>query len=950
MYFNQRIAIYVVLIVGTTGVHAQVNNPHASQMERAHPTPIANTKPVDNFKIPFVQGTGLRSLFTNSNMIIEENDALPVQNESSIAISPKNPRLLIGSAVDYRGSGSTWAYYSADAGLTWQNVNLGQARDGWSSSNDPSVCFDHQGTGYLCYGGFKRTGNVQFGENAIFVSVTKDGGKTWNPKHTAVIIHTGQQTADSAFEDKYYVHADTATGSPFRGRLYIPWKRVINRDSSTGIVISHSSDQGATWTAPTAVSARFASTSEDTTFGQSFPLARTAPNGNVHVVWNSGTESSIRHSVSTDGGTTFSAPRVIHTYKPFGVKTTIGTQTNSRVKGVVRAEAYPSLTIDNTTGARRGWLYLVWSADQTPNVYFSRSTDNGTTWSTPRVVHSTEKNDQFWPWIALDPTNGDLAVMYFDSRDDDQNLLVNCYVSYSPDGGTTWIDRRVGDGENDLRRNPFAGNTFAGDYSGCDFYGGKIYPSWVDMRHTTPTNISDNDVYTSIVNVRAPAAPETFIAQTIPNKQTQIRLTWSDVSETSFGTPLVTAETFFILRRKGTIIATLPLSTKEFIDTGLVAHDLYAYTLIVASESDTSSERFAQAWAGGSKQPAPPTITLVVGSESGMISASVKLPSLRADSTTPLVNISNVEFSFKNGNFSKSLVPTDTGSTITVDFPANADGWFWVTARVADAAGYLSVYSDSMLVFTGNTFWKREPFDSTPNHAVISGKWGVDKSFAYSQPASYAETPHSSYGASRRDTVLLYPRTLDVDGLGSTVMSWRVAAFVEAGDTASIEYSMNPTTGPWTEIAWYNSTIDDRWADTTKSDDAWRYGSHVFTGVKSKVFFRLRFYSNVVRHSDGFYIDDITFEEKSSVAESVPSILGVFPQPASETAVVGLQNPAEVSEVTVRALDGSVMKSTPWYVAGSNVIVNVQGLPSGMYTLRLRAGQHELTQKLLVFH
>ena len=84
------------------------------------------------------------------------------------------------------------------------------------------------------------------------------------------------------------------------------------------------------------------------------------------------------------------------------------------------------------------------------------------------------------------PTNGDIAVMYSDSRDDAANILVRTYVSYSSDGGITWTDRRVGDGNSDLRNNPFAGNTFAGDYSGCDFTGRNL--TNVDFSGSNLTN------------------------------------------------------------------------------------------------------------------------------------------------------------------------------------------------------------------------------------------------------------------------------------------------------------------------------------------------------------------------------------------------------------------------------------------------------------------------------
>lgn len=81
--------------------------------------------------------------------------------------------------------------------------------------------------------------------------------------------------------------------SPYYKRLYIPWKRVINRDSSTQIVNVYSTDQGNTWSVPVQVSNRISGISEDTTFGQSFPLSVTGPLGQVYTVWNFGPKKSI---------------------------------------------------------------------------------------------------------------------------------------------------------------------------------------------------------------------------------------------------------------------------------------------------------------------------------------------------------------------------------------------------------------------------------------------------------------------------------------------------------------------------------------------------------------------------------------------------------------------------------------------------------------------------------
>ncbi|MBC8125381.1 MAG: exo-alpha-sialidase [Candidatus Kapabacteria bacterium] len=923
---------------------SQDNNPHERHMERAHPTPLgAPTYEGLYFMLPMLEERIFPSLFFNANMIEAEVDALPAQNESSIAINPRNPSSLIGSAVDYRASSSTWAYYSTDAGNTWKNVTLGTARPGWTSSNDPSVCFDHKGKGYLCYGGFKRVGNVQFGENGIFISSTTDGGVTWGMKHTAVIIHTGQQTADSSFEDKYYVHADTAAGSPYRGRLYIPWKRVVNRDSSTQIVIAKSTDEGATWSLPTNVSDRFPGTSEDTTFGQSFPLARTGPDGSVHLVWNSGTEDALRYARSNDGGASWTAPLIIQRYKPFGVKSTIGGQTNSRVKGVVRAECYPTLTIDNTSGPRNSWLYLTWAADNYPNVYFSRSTDNGSSWSAARIVHSDTTNDQFWSWITLDPLNGDIAIMYSDSRDDAANILVNTYVSLSTDGGTTWIDRRVGDGVNDLRRNPFAGNTFAGDYSGCDFRNGIVYPSWVDMRNTFE-NAADNDVFTAVVDTRAPAAPNTFNAKTVADRSTEIDLSWSAVTSLAFGQPLPTGATI-VISRDGVPIDTLPSSATSMTDKGLIKYRLYMYQLVVIANGRRSATRDASAFAGGSKELSAPVLLSAIGNQDKRIDADVMLPRIRLDGITPIINLATLRTDASELLFTIPLVASDTGRRIVHAFSPTENGWYRVRTRAFDTDGNGSLYSDSLWSYTGSLSVASQSYDVEPRYHRLLGAWGNTTNFFRSAPSSYSHSPAGPYLANRRDTVVLFPYKSDqpIVAGSSLRINFSVAAFIDPSDTMFLESSLSGVNGVYTTLSWWNASKDTRWADTTKGDDAWRAQSIVIPAYKTgdTLYLRLRFRSNAARQSDGFYIDDVAFDAVVGVDEDTsPLVSECWPNPTSSHANITLASAAPIR--ALRAIDATgASYSIPWIQSGISLIADMRGLAQGVYVLIIDGSQHQ---------
>ena len=897
-------------------------------MEWANPTPIG--EPSDGMLLPMMPAIVLpdntnAAQFADVNTIVDEPaSGLIVQNESSIAVNPKNPLNVIAAAVDYRDNGARWVYVSSDGGRTWVNKNLGVPGTGWSASNDPSVTFAADGTGYLMYGGFgnRATSNP---ENGVFIARTTDEGKSWQ-SHFAVIRHTGAQTPDSNFEDKYYVHVDNSPTSPYFGRVYTPWKRVIGRDSSTQIVNTYSTDKGTTWSKPLRVSERLAGTSEDTTFGQSFPLTITGPSGEVYVVWNHGIVKGVGFAKSTDGAQTFSTPRIIQRYNPLGTARRINEGVRHTVKGRVRAESYPSIVCDIYTPSRKGWLYLIWAADSVPNVYFSRSTDGGETWSAAKIVHSETKNDQFWSWIALDPSNGDLAVMYLDSRDDPDNILTSCYVSYSSDGGDTWVDRRISDAESDLRRNPFQGNGFAGDYSGCAFHNGIIYPSWVDMRNARQ-NINDNDVFTAIVKVNGLIPPPRFRATTLPENSTAIQLDWAEVTTRGFNKPLGDYE--YELLRDGKSIRKFPRSTVSYLDTGLEKFKRYSYSLRIVADGDSSAFVYSGAFSGGSREPGIPNILRSKGSQNLNVDLTVTMPLYRLDSTTVMVN-SRALALYRDGEFVKEIdvASSDAGKTITITDTPPTRGWYEYSLSLRDneTPSNESPRSNSVFLYTGPV---TDTYSDTFEDGGLrkywrSSAWGL-AGVGFASASSLTESPTGKYKRSMRDSIALFP--VLTQG-GSTRMSFRHAALIHPNDSGIVEQSTDMGRS-WTRIASYNSSQFVPWADTVLSSDDWKREIVGLFGADT-VLVRFRFRSNLSQELDGWYIDDIIIGTTASTELSdMEQELTVFPNP-TRTALYVRGMDEEIPEVYSALGEKMPVKLLQEY---PEKILDVSQLPNGIYGL-----------------
>jgi hypothetical protein len=947
----------IVMLASPLRLDAQdASEMRRKMMESSRPTMIV---PSNERKIqPALLNTEeAGSPFLNVNLIEQENDNLPTQNESSIAVNPLNPNILLASAVDYRSNSSTWVYVSTTGGKTWRNVNLGSPPGlNFTSSNDPSVAWDYQGRGYLMYGGFDRQRTL--GQNGVFLSVTTDNGVTWQ-SHKRVILHfEGTQTPDSSFEDKYYVVVDNARNSPYKGHIYTPWKRVFDRDSSTQIVVTKSTDQGNTWSTPIRVSDVLPSSSLDTTFGQSFPIVITGAEGEVYTFWNHGPRRSVGFNKSLDGGKTWGSPRLIQQYNWLGVARFTGGQYNHTLKGGTRVETYPSIVVDTLPNSpRKGWIYLTWAGDRTPNIYFSRSTDKGETWSTPKIVHSDTTNDQYWQWISIDGTNGDLAITYLDSRDDPDNQLSRSYVSFSSDGGSTWIDRIAGDIGYDIRRNPFGNanlsGTFAGDYSGCAFWNGKVYPSHVDMRNTYGANANqaDNDVYIQVINVRAPMPVSDFKAVTLPLQPTNIELRWKQPTERSFKQALQASEYNYVLYRDGVQHRILPSSVQTYLDTVPTSFATYEYSIVVASAGDSSAPMFATGYSGGSRQPGAPTLISVASrfeSSTRQAVSSVRIPSLRADGVNPLVNLAKLRL-YRDSVLIReiTLSASDTAKTFTFADTVSEDGYYRYFFRTVDAFGNESASSNELLEYIGElkaTY--ADNFDAgTLRRYLVRNGFTRANNFAFSSPNSLTQSATRPYRNFLRDTITLFPV---VTSTGFTRVEFMNVAAVVPGDSAWVEYSVDNRKS-WTRQTFFNRTMFAPWADGTLGADDWRAESiTIRSTANDTVYVRLRFTSNVSQNDAGWFVDDLRINEAPVSVEEQPNSasyqnqVAVYPNPA--TTNIRLNEVEPNATIEIYSSLGVLVKSVK--AETTSPLVDCSELAVGTYMVRV-SGMRGTAQTVL---
>jgi hypothetical protein len=346
------------------------------------------------------------------NIKINTDNTTQIQNEQQIVMNPTDTLNLVADWRDFRvGYRQVGHAASTDGGRTWHAETLFvEPTYNWDS--DPGMTVDANGNFYAIILSFNSTSEP----NGYFLFQSTDKGSTWSAPRTVV------NGVANVFEDKELIACDR-TSSSYSGNLYVAWARFLNY-STPAIFFTRSTNQGFNWSTPIQIS--------DNQGSLQWPVPAVGANGEVYVAWCG--SSSIRFDRSTNGGVSFGTDRTVQSIASM----------NRYVKGTIMTFSYPAMDVDITNGTYRGNIYIAYmdnGSDGYPDMFFTRSTDGGTTWSSRvRINDDPQGNhiDQFHPWLTVDRT-GCISVIFYDSRNDPNNILCDVYLAQSTNGGTTWL-------------------------------------------------------------------------------------------------------------------------------------------------------------------------------------------------------------------------------------------------------------------------------------------------------------------------------------------------------------------------------------------------------------------------------------------------------------------------------------------------------------------------------
>jgi hypothetical protein len=408
----------------------------------------------------------MRGPVTLPNIMYQDNPDVPVlpssnpQTENSIAVSTLNAQKLMVSTNTTPTSTGQGYYFSSNGGLNWTGTDF--SPNGISNYGDPVAMFDLNGNAYWV---------TLASPGGITMARTSNSGTTWTTL-------TGADNTNSANDDKEHACVDLSGVYP--NNVYVAWTDFTT--SPAGVFVNRSTNNGTTWGVKTAI------TGLGSDLGQGVNMS-TAPNGDVYLIManyagGSLPESGIRFLKSTNGGATWPVSTVA--FPISGIRTSNGA---IAAFGNTRATSFPSMGVDRSGGSRNGWIYIAYNdkTSDVSDVLLRRSTDGGTSWSTPFRVNQEPVGDGKPQWassVAVDATNGSVNVSYYDM--DSTALLTARYIATSLDGGVTWQYTKA----SDVRFTPQQlGGSFASGYMG-DYYetaagGGKVWACWSDNRTGT---------------------------------------------------------------------------------------------------------------------------------------------------------------------------------------------------------------------------------------------------------------------------------------------------------------------------------------------------------------------------------------------------------------------------------------------------------------------------------
>lgn len=411
--------------------------------------------------------------------------------EPYVAVNPLNPSNLIGVWQQDRwsdgGAHGLMAGYSMDNGKTWKTEPLVM-----------SICAGGDSSNAADYA---RASDpwVTFSPNGTAYAISISfSGESFTPTSVGGVLVTRSTdggatwgTAQalivdgaSAFDDKESITADPADSN----YVYAVWDRLTTSGYGP-TYFSRTTDGGSTWETARAI---YDPGFNNQTIGNVVVVTTAGTLVDAFVEYdNTGgnaTTATMKVIRSTDHGATWSTPITVAQSESVGVE-----DPNTGV-WVRTASNLPQIAVAPNDGLVMVWQDARFNQGKHDGIVISRSSDDGLTWSAPIEINTVHSTPAFTPSVAVLP-DGTIGVSYFDFRNNtsDNSRLLTDYWFVSSDDGVHWSEQHI-TGPFDLDLAPNAEGLFIGDYQSLGIIGNAFVPFYVQTNNEGTSN--RNDTYT----------------------------------------------------------------------------------------------------------------------------------------------------------------------------------------------------------------------------------------------------------------------------------------------------------------------------------------------------------------------------------------------------------------------------------------------------------------------
>jgi hypothetical protein len=398
-----------------------------------------------------------------------------------------NGSTIVVNYNDSRTAPSCYAgiSYSTNNGATFMRSNVLCSGHG-TNFGDPIVVYNARLATW--FAGDLATG---CGGQGIGLWTSPDG-VTWS---VGACAHNGSN------DDRESMWVDNNPASPFYGRMYIAWNDFAVANARIFVTYS---DNGTSWVVPVAV-------------GPTSPFVRQgqvtgSPNGDGAVFVSGHTEGTTDTTFmfrSTNGGVNWTQITV-NAYSPAGSTGVVNCGSFRAVPPIWRAPEWGQPAVSGQIAGQNIVHYAYAAAGaggDIGDVYYVRSTNNGSTWGAPMKMNTDLTTQPQWQPSLSASASGAVMVTWYDRRNTTNGTNYQYWGRASTDNGATWLaDDTVSDVliTQPSQPDPNVQACYAGDYNYQSMNGNTALISWTDGRGAGNTQDVEFDKNTVGVNTPTP--------------------------------------------------------------------------------------------------------------------------------------------------------------------------------------------------------------------------------------------------------------------------------------------------------------------------------------------------------------------------------------------------------------------------------------------------------------